>query len=100
MRPCPPERQDPAPPTKTQAPVPSTMKPTQATEPTSPTGGRHQKQQELRTCSLLKGDPKQRKLNKMRRQKNTQQMKEQAQNTLDLTNEERIRTSEKLELFL
>ena len=43
----PPERQDPATPTRTQAPVPFTRKPTQATEPTSPTGDRHQKQQEL-----------------------------------------------------
>ena len=34
----PPERQDPAPTTRTQAPVPSTRKPTEATEPTSPTG--------------------------------------------------------------
>ena len=42
-----PERQDPALSTRTQAPVPSTRKPTQATETTLPTGGRHQKQQEL-----------------------------------------------------
>ena len=90
MRPCPPERQDPALPTRTQAPVPSTRKPTQATEPTSPTGGRHQKQQELITWSLQKGDPKQSKLNKMRRQRNMQQMKEQGKNPPDQTNEEEV----------
>ena len=37
-----------------------------------------------------KGDPKQSKLGKMRRQKNTQQMKEQAKNPPDQTNEEGI----------
>ena len=39
--------------------------------------GRHQKQRELRTCSLQKGDPKHSKLSKMRRQRNTQQKKGQ-----------------------
>ena len=39
---------------------------------------------------LWKGDPKQSKLSKMRRQKNTQQMKEQSKNAWDLTNEEEI----------
>ena len=87
---CPPERQDPASSTKTQALVPSTRKPTQPTEPTLATGGRHQKQRKLRTCSLKKGDPKHSKLSKMRRQRNTQQMKEQGKNPPDLTNEEEV----------
>ena len=87
---CPPERQDPASSTRTQAQVPSTRKPTQPTEPTLATGGRHQKQWELRTCSLRKGDPKHRKLRKMRRQRKTQQMKEQGKNPPDQTNEEVI----------
>ena len=52
--------------------------------------GRHQKQRELWTWSLRKGDPKHSKKNKMRRQKNTQQMKEQGKNPPDLTNEEEI----------
>ena len=43
----PPERQDPASSTRTQALVPFTRKPTQLTEPTLATGGRHQKQWEL-----------------------------------------------------
>ena len=87
---CPPERQDQASSTRTQALVPSTRKPTQPTEPTLATGGRHQKQRELRTCSLRKGDLKHSKLNKMRRQRNTQQMKEQGKNPPDQTTEEEI----------
>ena len=73
-----------------QAPVPSTRKPTQATGPTSPTGGRHQKQEELRPCSLRKGDLKHNKLDKMRRQRNMIQMKEQDKNPQDEINEEEI----------
>ena len=87
---CPPERQDPASSTRTQAPVPSTRNPTQPTEPHLATGGRNQKQQELQTCSLRKGDPKHSKISKMRRQRNTQQMKEQGKNPPDQTNEEKI----------
>ena len=48
------------------------------------------KTQELRTCSLWKGDPKHSKVSNMRRQRNTQQMKEQGKNPPDLTNEEKI----------
>ena len=92
MRSCPPERQDPASSTRAQALVPSTRKPTEPTQLTLPTGGRHQKQWELQTCSLRKGDPKHSKLSKMRRQRNTQQMKEQGKNTPDQTNEEEIRS--------
>ena len=90
MQPCPPERKDPAPPTKIQVPVPSTRKLTQATEPTLPTGGRHQKQWKIQTSSLRKGDPKHSKLSKMTRQRNRQQMKEQGKNPPDQTNEEEI----------
>ena len=87
---CPQERQDPASSTRTQALVPSTRKPTKPTETTLATGDRHQKQRELLTCSLRKGDPKHSKLSKMRRQRNTQQIKEQGKNPPDLTNEEEI----------
>ena len=90
MQLCPPEGQGPASPTRTKAPVPCTRKPTQATKPTSPTGGIHQKQQELRTCTLQKGDTKHRKVSKKRRQRNKQQMKEQGKNAPDQTNEEEI----------
>ena len=87
---CPPERQDPASSTRTQALVPSTRKPTQPTEQTLATGDRHQKQRELRTCSLQKGDPKHSKLSKMREQRNTQHMNEQGINPPNLTNEDEI----------
>ena len=76
--------------TRIQAPVPSTRKPTQPSEPTLTTGGGHQKQRELRTCSLRKGDPKHSKLSKIRRQRNTQQKKGQGNNPPDQTNEEEI----------
>ena len=66
----------------------STRKPT-PTEPTLATGGRHQKQ-ELRTCSLRKGDPRHSQLSKIRRQRNTQQIKKQGKNPPDQTNEEEI----------
>ena len=90
MQPCPQEKQNPASSIRTQAPVPSTRKPTQPTETTLPTGGRNQKQRELWTCSLQKGDPKLSKLSKMRRQRNTQQMKEQGKDPADQTKEEEI----------
>ena len=90
MQSYPPERQDPASSNRTQAPVPSTRKPTKLTKPTLATGGRHQIQWELRTCSLQKGDPKHSKLSKIRRQRNTQQMKEKSKNPSDETNEEEI----------
>ena len=86
----PPERQYPASSTRTQALIPSSRKPTQSMEPTLTTGGRQQKQWELRTSSLRKGDAKHSKLSKMRRQRNTQQIKGQGKNTPDLTNEEEI----------
>ena len=90
MQPCPPERQDPAPPTRAQARVPSTRKPTQATELTLRTGGRHEKRWEIRKCSLQNGDPKHSELSKIRRQRNMQQMMEQGKNPPDQTNEEEI----------
>ena len=68
----------------------STRKPTQPTEPTLATGDRHHKQQELRTCSLQKEDHKHSKLSKLRRQRNTQQMKELGKNPPNLRNEEEI----------
>ena len=71
-------------------PVPSTRKPKEASELTSPTGGRHQEQWELQTCSLWKGDHERSKLNKIRRQRNLQQLKEQGKNPPYQTNEEEI----------
>ena len=87
---CLPERQDPASSTRTQALVPSTRKPTQPTEPNLATRDRHKKQQKLQACNLRKGDPKKSKLSKMKRQRNTQQMKEQGKKPPELINEEEI----------
>ena len=81
---------NPASSTRAQAPVLSTRKPTQWTEQTLPTGSRYQKQREWWTCSLWKRHPKHSKLSKMRRQRNTQQMKEQGKNPPDQTNEDEI----------
>ena len=89
-RPCSSEGKDSAPATRTQAPVPPISKPTQATRPTSPTGGREKIQKELRPCSLGKGDLKHCKLDKMRRQRNILQAKEQNKNPQDQINEEEI----------
>ena len=86
MQSCPPEIKDPASSTRTQALVPSDRKPTQQAEPTLATGSRHQKQWELQTCSLRRGDPKHSMLSKMRKQRNTEQMKKQGKNPPDLTN--------------
>ena len=88
--PCISEGQDPAPVTRTQTPVSPTRRPIQATGPTSSTGGRHQKQEELWPCSLQKGDLKNSTLDKVRRQRNMQQMKEQGKNPQDQINEEEI----------
>ena len=41
-------------------------------------------------CSLQKGDSKHSKLNKMKRQRNMQQMKEQGKNPPDQKNEKKI----------
>ena len=88
MQSCPPKRQYPASSTRIQAPVPSTRKPTQPTEPNLPSGGRHQKKQG--TPSVRKGDPQHGNLSKVRRQRNIKQMKEQSKNPRDQTNEEEI----------
>ena len=90
MRSCPPERQDPASSTKTQAPVPSTRKATQPTEPTLATGSRHQNNRNYDPAACEKGTPKHSNLRKMRRQRKMQQVKEQSKNPPDQTNEEEI----------
>ena len=54
---CPPERQDPAPPTRTEVSVPSNRKPIQPTEPTSPPGGRHQNNRNYKPAACKKETP-------------------------------------------
>ena len=90
MQPCLSEGQDTAPPTRVQVPVPPIRKPTQATGLTSPTGGRHQKQEGKQPQSLQKGDHKHSKLDKIKRQRNKLQTKEQGKNPQDQINEEEI----------
>ena len=63
--------------------------------------GQTQKQGELLICSLQKGDSKQSKLSEIRRQRNTQQLKEQGKNPPDQTNEEEIgRLHEKIRVMI
>ena len=58
--------------------------------PTHPPQGRHQKQEELQSCSLQKGDHKYSNLDKMRQKGNLLQMKEQDKNLQKQLNEEEI----------
>ena len=53
-----------------------------------PPGGTRQKQEELQSCSLQKGDYKHSKFAEMRRQRNSFQMKEQDKNPQEQLNEE------------
>ena len=73
---CTPERRDPASPTRTPTQTSLTRNPWQATHLTPPTGTNFHKKKEPQTSSLQKGHPKHSNLNKMKRQRNTQQVKE------------------------
>ena len=53
-------------------------------------GGRNQKQEELQSCSLQKGDHTHRNSGKMRSQRNMLQMREQDKNLQGQLNEEKI----------
>ena len=70
------ERTDPAPPTRTQTQAPTTRKPWQVTSPTPPTGSRLHNEEEPWNSSLQRGYPKHSNLNKMKKQRNSQQIKE------------------------
>ena len=56
--------------------APLTRKPSQAASPTPSTGSELHNKEEPQTSSLQKGHPKHSNLNKMKRQRNTQQVKE------------------------
>ena len=90
MWPCPSEGKDPAPPTRAQAPVPPSQKPTEAHGSTYSPGGRQQKQEELRPFSLRKGGHKHSRLEKMRWQGNKLQMKDKDKIPQDQINEGEI----------
>ena len=89
---CPSERQEPAPPTRSQAQVLPTRKPSQATVPNHSWRADFTIKRNYNPLdsSLQKGDPKHSKLNKMKKQKNMQQMKEYGKNPWDPTNEQEI----------
>ena len=71
-----PERRNPAPPSRTPMQAPLTRKPWQATRPTPPTGRSLHNKEEPQTTIIQKGHAKHSNLNKMKRQRNTQQVKE------------------------
>ena len=72
---CTPERRDPAPLTRTPMQASLTRKPWQSTSPAPPTGSNLNNKEEPQTSSIQKGHPKQNNLNKMKRQRNIQQVK-------------------------
>ena len=73
---CTPERRYPAPPTRTPAQASLTRKPWQATHPSPPICRNLHNKEEPQTSSLQNGHPKHSNLNKMKRQRNNQQVKE------------------------
>ena len=73
---CTPEKRDPAPSTRTQTEASLTRKPWQATRANPPTGRNLQNNEEQQTYNIQKGHPKHSNLNKMKRQRNIQQVKE------------------------
>ena len=81
--PCPSEGKGSALPTRVQAPVPPTRKPTQAPEPTSPTRGQTTETRRTMTLQPAERNHKYSKLDKVRQQRNMLQMKEQGKNPQD-----------------
>ena len=73
---CNPKRRDSAPPTRTPMQAYLARKPWQATCPNPPTGRNLHDKEEPQNSSILKGNPKHSNLNKMKRQRNIQQVKE------------------------
>ena len=84
------ERRDPAPPTRIPMQASLTRKPWQAIHPTPPTGRNLHNKEEPQTSSIQKGHPKHSNLNKMKRQRNIQQVKEHDKCPPNQTKEEEI----------
>ena len=84
------ERRNPAPPTRTQSQGSLTRKPWQATRPTPPTMRSLHNKEESPTVRIQKGHPKFSNINKVKRQRNTQQVKEQDKCPPNQTKEEEI----------
>ena len=87
---CTPERRNPALPTRTPTRASLTRKPWQATHPTPPTVRNLHNKEELQTARIWKGHLKHSNINKMKRQRNTQQVKEQDKCPPNQTKEEEI----------
>ena len=87
---CTPERRNPAAPTRTPTQASLTRKPWQATHPTPPTARNLHNKEEPQTARIQKGHPKHSNINKMKRQRNTHQVKEQDKCPPNQTKEEEI----------
>ena len=87
---CTPERSNQAPPTRTLTQASLGRKPWQATRPIPPTARNLHNKEEPQTAIIRKGHPKHSNLNKTKRQRNTQQGKEQDKCPPNQTKEEEI----------
>ena len=74
---CIPERRNPAPPTRTQTQASPTRKPWQATLTTPPTARKLHNRENPQSARIQKSHPKHSNINRIERQRNTQQVKEQ-----------------------
>ena len=86
-----PERRNPAPPTRTPTQASLTSKPQKAKDPAPPTGRNLHNKKEPQTTRTQKGHSKHSNLNKMKRQRDTQQVKEHEKCQPSQTKEEEIR---------
>ena len=87
---CTPERKNPVPHTRTPTQASLFRKPWQANRPTPPTGWNLHNKKEPQTTRIQKGHSKHSNLNKMKRQRNTQQVKEHEKCPPSQTKEEEI----------
>ena len=87
---CTPEIRNPAPPTRTPTQASLTSKPRQTKHPAPSTGRNLQNKKYPQTTRIQKGHPKPSNLNKMKRQRNTQQVKEHEKCPPIQTKEEEI----------
>ena len=87
---CTPERRSPAPPTRTPTQASRPSKPRHAKHPAPPTGRNFHNKKEPQTTRIQKGHLKHSNLNKMKRQRNTQQVREHEKCPPSQTKEEDI----------
>ena len=90
-----PDRRNPAPPTRTQTQASLTRKHWQAARPTLPTERHLHNKEEQQTARIQKGHCKHSNLNKVKRQRNTQQVKEHDKSPPNQTKEEIVSLPEK-----